>query len=780
MSTQNKILGAKHTLLALALAAGVGPALAQGASDVEKMIRPDTSSVGVGLSAVSGKKEDRANFGQYNGFRKNSGQLDLDVDYLKREESTGTWTAFTGRNLGNENRELGFSQQKQGDWKYSFEYGELVRNYTNTINTGLQGIGTANLTVTSLGNTAAGTAAALAAAQGTGTNVDLKTTRKALSIGAEKWLTSNLLFEASFKSENKDGARMFGKYAACSATLITAKDGYGCTAGGAQVGNGATATSGMSALLMLPEPISSTTRQFEAKLNYSDDKLLLSGAYYGSFYTNNFGSLSTTYSGSLWNPNGGSFNPAVVGGNGLAGANSGGGLLALPPDNQSHQLSLTGTYAISPTTRATFKYAYTHGTQKESFDGMGLTGGPRGSLDGVIDTTTAQFGLTARPMPKLSLVANLRYEQKSDKTPIESYVKDATTGTTYTGKTNMQSSHTKIAGKFEASYQLPDNYRATGGVDIDMRDLGVPVSTNDNSGQAAAIRSKTQERTFRGELRKAFAENFSGAVGASHSFRSGSSWMAPSMGGAVNANAVTTVLLKAPGTVPDGVFQASSAFGLFPLFSMDLQRDKMKVSGDWSVTDDWSLQAAADVAAEHYFAPSQRGAKDAKSTNLSLDTAYKLSDKYKMTAWYSRSDNGLNVNSGTGGANTWMGTIRQLGHNLGVGFRGAPTGKLEVGADLTFSYEVNRTSLGVFSTTTQPTSVPAAAFRQLNLNIFSKYALDKTADIRVNFAHQRYYSNEWYWNNNGTSFFYSDGSTLTQKDQQNVTFIGAAYIYKFQ
>jgi len=780
MSTQNQYSLAHGALAILALVAAFAPAQAQVTAEVEAMIRPDSSSVGVGLSGVSGNKADRANFGQYNGFRKNSGQLDLDVDYLKRDEATGTWTTFNGRNLGNENREFGFAQQKQGDWKYSFDYGELVRNYTNTINTALQGIGTTNLTVTALGNTAAGTAAALAAGQGTGTDVDLKTTRKALSLGAEKWLTSNLLFEASFRSEKKDGARMFGRFAPCNATVITTKDGYGCAAGGAQVGNGATSTATMSAMLMLPEPISSVTRQFEAKLNYSDDKLLLSGAYYGSFYTNNFGSLSTTFNGSLWNPNGGSFSPAIVGGNGLAGANSGGSLLALPPDNQSHQLSLAGTYAITPTTRATFKYAYTHGTQKESFDSMGLTGAPRGALDGVIDTTTAQFGLTARPLPKLSLVANLRYEQRSDKTPIISYVKDATTGAnTYTGKTNTPGSHTKIAGKLEASYQLPDNYRVTGGLDYDMRDLGTPTGTNDTAGQASALRAKTHEIGYRGELRKSFADNFSGAVSASHSFRNGSTWMTPGNGGLTNTSTPLASATSADGTLQGG------GFNLFPLISMDLKRDKLKMSGDWSPTNDLSLQASADVSADHYFAPTMRGARDGKSSNFNVDATYKISDTWKINSWYSRNDTILDIN---GNNTAYMAGLRGLSHMFGLGVRGAPTGKLELGADFTASYESNRTALGVIGTqaaatatsTNGPGALPDAAFRTINLNLFAKYALDKNADIRVNFAHQRYFSNEWFWNSDGKPFFFSDGTTVTQKDQQNVTFIGAAYIYKFQ
>jgi hypothetical protein len=115
-----------------------------------------------------------------------------------------------------------------------------------------------------------------------------------------------------------------------------------------------------------------------------------------------------------------------------------------------------------------------------------------------------------------------------------------------------------------------------------------------------------------------------------------------------------------------------------------------------------------------------------------------------------------------------------------MGLRGAPNAKTELGADFTFSYEVNRTATGVIGSSTQPNALPAAAFRQLNLNIYGKYALDKSSDIKVSLAHQRYYSNEWFWNNNGVPFFYSDGSTVTQKDQQNVTFLGATYIYKFQ
>jgi len=730
----------RQSILLVALAFAFGSTYAA-EDNVTQLIKPD-SSISAGLGALSGKKEDRAFFGQYNGMRKNGGQIILDIDYLKRDDTLGLWTNLNGRNLGNENRELGFSQQKQGDWRYFFEYGELVRNYSNTINTNISGIGTDNLTVNSVGNPAVSAgAAALQAAQGTGNNQDLKTTRKSLGFGVDKWLSQNLQLEVSFKNEDKTGARIFGMGTNCS------NGRYGCTANG-------------GALLLLPEPINSSTRQFEFKLNYSDDKLSLNGGYYGTFYVNKYGSLKATIANpaSMWDPDGTQLGPNAATVTALTTLMQ--LPLALPPDNQAHQLSLAGTYAITPTTRTTFKYSFTRQTQKESFDGMGLTGGPRGALDAVIDTAVGQFGITARPMPKLSLVANLRYEQKSDKTPIAPYRLSLTTSAPVgLPNTNNPASHTKVKGKLEASYQLPEGYRATGGIDYDMRDLGRPTGTNDTSGQASAIRAKTEEIGYRAELRKSLAEELNGTVSIGHSERRGSMWMTATNG-------------TAPTGAPD-----TGGGNLFPLFWMDTDRDKLKASVDWTATNKLTFQASVEGAAEHYYAPTRRGARDGKTTNINLDASYAISDNWKMNGWYSRGDTILDINGTT---NAYSAGLRQLGHNLGLGVRGAPTGKLEVGGDLTFSYEVNRTGTGVLGASTQPNALPAAAFRQLNLNLFGKYALDKSSDIKVNLIHQRYYSNEWFWNNNGTSFFFTDGTTVSQKDQQNTTFLGATYIHKFQ
>ena len=127
MKTPKQQFGFNQKLLVLTLLAAFGAANAAD-DEIAKLIKPDSAEVSVGLGMVNGDSRDRTIFGQYNGWRKDDAGLLLDFDYIRRDEATGLWTNAEGRNIGQDNRELSFSQQKQGDWKYSLGYSELVRH----------------------------------------------------------------------------------------------------------------------------------------------------------------------------------------------------------------------------------------------------------------------------------------------------------------------------------------------------------------------------------------------------------------------------------------------------------------------------------------------------------------------------------------------------------------------------------------------------------------------------------------------------------------------------
>ena len=66
--------------------------------------------------------------------------------------------------------------------------------------------------------------------------------------------------------------------------------------------------------------------------------------------------------------------------------------VALPPDNQAHQLDLSGIYSLTPTTHLNFKLGHAQALQHQDFAAGGFADAPAGvtNLGGRVDTTLAQ------------------------------------------------------------------------------------------------------------------------------------------------------------------------------------------------------------------------------------------------------------------------------------------------------------------------------------------------------------------------------------------------------
>lgn len=707
-----------RSILALAVLAAIGSAYAED-DEVTQLTQPG-STASAGLGGVTGNNKDRSIYGQYNGRRLESSNLLLDVDYVKRDEALGLWTNFKGSNLGLDTQEMSFSQNRQGDWKYAVEYSELVRRDPRTINTGLVFAATTTPTVVSV------------SAAGAGRDIDLDLRRKAASLSAEKWLTSSLLFEASVKSENKEGARLSGVGVACSPLLTI------------------TCSTLSGAILMLPEPISTTTKQFEARLNYSGEKFLLSGGYYGSFFRNANGSVNPAISGNLYNPDGSVLDLSTTPGSSLAGYLQ--QPLALPPDNQAQQLYVSGNYAFTRSTQATFKYSYTHATQSADFGAMGLSGAPAGvsNLDGVMDSTLVQLGVTARPMTLLSMLANLRYEDKADKTPLALY------NGAYTNDLN---SSRKLNGKLEASYKLPDNYRATLGVDYATvhRDLPVPTTAvlNPAIPPLAGLREDTKEIGYRAELQRSMSETINASIAYVQSRRDGGSWFG--IGPVVNTG--------------------NPATGTYPMTMEDRIRNKVRMSADWTPISKLSLQFMLENGKDTYTSPSDKGFRDSAMSSYGIDAALNMSENWKLTGYVNQGIQTLHVDHNVG----YMAELEDVSTTLGLGVIGKVTTRLEVGGDLSLMDDTNHYKQSMATgVAIVGGGLPDVTYRMSRIKLYGKYAIQKNANIRIDLVQQAVQFDEWTWGSSGTAFTYSDNTSVSMQQNQSVTFLGASYIYKFK
>jgi len=739
MTTYNKftILGRGGVALAALVLAGAAYA---DDADVAKLTKPE-SAIGVGAAAVTGDPKGRSIWGQYNGMRDEDGYFLLDFDFIKRDEATGTWTNIMGRNLGLDTRELGFSMNRQGDWKVGLDYSELVHREIRTINTGMVGAGTTTPTVVRL------------ATPGSGSDLNNEMKRQKVGVDLDKWVNPALQIQFSFKNEDKDGSRLWGR-------------GYDCAAYVCNTPNTANSlTNQRWAILMLPEPVNSNTKQIDFKLNYVGKQLGLTGGYYGSFYSNSNGTLTATVPNQLNSPLG---TLATLTPNGPFVGGLQGVLqtpMALPPDNQAHQLYVTGNYAFTPTTRSNFKLAYTQATQDEDFGSAGLSGAPAGvtNFGGKVETTLAQFGLTARPMPKLSLVGNVRWEDRRDKTPIQFYNIENTALWT-----NYHDSREKLDAKLEGSYLLPGNTRATLGIDYNSIDRELPSPTTVDIAGLSALRGKNTEWGYRAELRRAVSDTVTGAISYGQSRREGTDWYslaAATYGQLLNDATIWT------------------RTGIFPYMFTDRTRQKIKASADWAATERLGLQFIVENSSDHYGSPSTKGLRDGRMLLYSVDASYALSDAWKLTAYASRGDQVMRVDHST----AYMEDLNDINDAVGVGLVGKPSGRYEFGGNISYIQDRNAYGTQADSGASAANKAQVAAFqlpdvvyRETRLNLYGKYSLDKHSDLRLDFVYADYYFTEWAWGASGVPFTYQDNTTVGIDPKQHVAYVGARYIYRMQ
>lgn len=683
------------SMLAGAMLVAVTPADAAEADELAEIGKPE-SSISVGVGYVS---DDNRRFGQYNGLHDEGLYGLLDFDYERRDEDTGTWVEFSGRNLGLDSRELRFEHERQGDWKYFLEYNQIPRMEPYTVNTLLQGIGTNQLTRVD------------AVTEGNGINYDFETMRKAFTVGGRKKLPAGFDFKVSFRNEEKTGERLFGS------------SGWGP----------------LNGISFLAEPIDSATRQWETVLSFARDKLQWAAGYYGTSYDNRYQSI-------------------IVDGI-TDGANNQFSPIGLPPDNQSHQLYFSGGYSFTPTTRGNFKLAYARQTQDDTFIPVTLAPGIGPHLDGKIETKQARLGLTARPMPKLSLLANFRYEDRDDQTPIFQYLSAVSATATTNGENEPRSIKT-TAGKLEAGYQMPMGFRLSGGIDYGETERTVSAV------RSVSARKETDETAYRMELRRSLSETLNGALSYIHSVRDGTDFLVSTRNnGSLGSNQIA------------------------PIFLADRDRDKVRLTLDWAPSEPFSIQLVADTAWDDYEARTDLnlGAREGDWQHLSVDATYVLSPTMQFTAFASYDTtsqdqvtcNGLSADF-LSCDNIWSAKLENVGKAFGIGMRGKPTDKLEMGVDLTHSRDEGKFAQQAVTGAVVP-ELPDVNYKLTSLKLFGKYALQKNSGVRVDLVHERWETDEWSWANSPTvNLPYSDNTAVFQDTGQSVSFVGLSYFYSWR
>ena len=474
-------------------------------------------------------------------------------------------------------------------------------------------------------------------APGRGANVHLGTQRDRYTLSFKKSFSDDVFeLTVKYRNEEKDGTRNFGFYDGSNARFLI-------------------------------EPINSTTRQLDVALNYLGKDLKLQGGYYGSWYDDNKRFI-TAVSGVTTN------------------------YIALPPDNEAQQFYVNGAYTFSPSTTGTFRVATSKATQED----RGLAGTVIPVMAGFsgikakVVTNEVQLGVSSAPMKDLSLLANVNYHDRDDKTPHVAFNSQPTPDET------TPHSFRTLNWKFEAAYRVTSDTRLLGAVYLEDKKRTIPFKGLNNAPAAAPTynvgtglwtvpvvgtnekevpyREKNKEVTYKVQVSQRFTEEFNGSLAVSHSKRDGSS------------------------------FHWTDQLNLIsPLHMADRERDKVGLNLDWSPSERLSLQAQLAQTKDDYDPNGLRanatsngaillgtGVKDGRANLFTLDGAFTLNDDWKLTAWYSMDE--TKVKQYMYQATTAVtfaradpirkANLKDMGESFGFGMKGKAMANLDIGADV--------------------------------------------------------------------------------------------------
>jgi MtrB/PioB family decaheme-associated outer membrane protein len=677
------VTGVRAALLALAVTPAASYA-AEADDAVRQLTRP-TNVIEAGAGYVS---QDSFKFGEYNGLfdRGLFGIFNLGLF------GGGAWDSgdptrwsIVGTDLGLETRDIRAEYGQQGRFRFDIGYDELRRQRSDSFQTPYLGAGSDTLTlpptwrkpiVPQVSGTAinfralspitglapsnvAGVVTPPTAAQQATVNgiiaadvpafqdVDLSTKRKAIDGGFSYNIDRNWEFRVSAKHEKKEGLKPLG--------AVTS-----------QISEYAA---------ILPDPIDQTTDQYNVSLSYTADKAFFQVAYYGSVFRNDIQSVTWADAN----------DPTKT------------ATMASAPDNAFHQILLTGGYNFTPTTKLVLNASYGRNTQDEQFVTLGQNnqlplGVPRSSLDGLVVTKAFNARLTSKPLKGLNVVAAYKYDDRDNKTPINTYFfQDA------------NEARAAAASAFNAALGLPAN---TLGSNINIyanRPYSKRVNQFDLDADYAVARGhalragyeyqqidrdctgswincadapRTRENTVKAEWRTNVIENVTGRLAYAYSARrvdyDENAFLAlvpmanvvPAGGATISAYqylqqtgltgfgplaGFPTVALTGNAAIfspnnnilPQALYGSrnniNEEVGMRRFNMADRNRDKVRGSVNWDATDKLSLAGSLDYNHDDY-THSVYGLTNARSWALNLEASFAVTSAFNAVAFYTHED----------------------------------------------------------------------------------------------------------------------------------------------
>ena len=752
-------------------AATTAPGIDTANEDVRALICSQ-SYVEIGALGVS---QGSSKFGEYNGLYKQGGyglgNFDMrGGDAYCMGSGTKRWELY-GTDLGTTSREVGASVGSQGQWSLGVGFDQL-RHYTTggTYQTPFQGsMGGNNFTLPSTfgaisTQAAPGTRSLTANQLSSFQTQDVYSERQNTSFKGGYDFNRQWNVKFDFNRLDQSGAKLIG---AGTDPFTGGPGGFNYRA---------------ENIAILMNPTQFQTDTFNFTLNSMGEKGHMSASYYGSFFHDDNNGLSFS------NPFTATATPTGT----VPGAPFPVDTMSTPPSNDFQQLNLTGGYNFSPATKLAGGLSYGRNTQNDSYAGTYTTtpntvpGLPVSSLNGLVVTTHADLRLTNQATKALTLNAGLKYNERDNRTPSNTYNFLDIGGASNT-VVNIPMSNRRAQLELAGAYRITPKQRLQVGYDYDYikRWCNNDVANNAQGvgpvGSTAAAYYTTAScvqvpEDKENKLAIDYKLSVTDTVDASanYSYAKRKAYVNSSFYNPMQANN-----------------QGYENFGWIAFFDASRDENTLKARVNWQATERFNLSLSGRYVKDDYF-DSTLGVQDGHTESANLDGSYSLSEYSLVSAyvtWQNRQRDLLTANGRNAVAplpNLWTNTLKDEDYTFGLSGKqkGLMGGKLELAQSLTYSLakSMYSTALQFASATVGAAGdTPDIKSELTQFKFTGGYQLSKPSQIVMGYWYQRLRSSDYYYN--AYQYGFTPTSLLPTNQQAphyNVNVIFLAYNYTFQ
>lgn len=422
-------------------------------------------------------------------------------------------------------------------------------------------------------------------------------------------------------------------------------------------------------------PVDANTDNLTAGLSLSGDSWTTNLNYFVSQYKNDVDALSLPYLYDVFAP---------------------------APDNQAHQISLSGQYQLN---RTVMSGRLASGKMTQDDNLIQMSGNPLQNWDGEVDTLDGKLSVTSLLSNKLRLGGSVDYSKRDNKGSVWEFAQYEVNGISGAFKQNIPLDTERRGLKLNASYRLSSDYRLQAGYDRKEmeRSYGDREQTNDD-----ALWAKLNVRAL-DDIKLKFK--------ASLDNRGGSEYQTSEL-----TSSETNPLLR-------------------KYYLADRKRTAFEAKFNHTPTSWLSVDMTARYAKDDYN-ETQLGLTESEDYGYDINLGLQLNAHLSGYAfagqqWIDAAQAGSQGFSSP----DWFADIEDEFINLGAGFNysGLLEDRLSLGGDYLFANSASNTLV------TYDVTTPQGDYTSFNhsLKLHANYALSEEMALKLAYQYERYYDTDY-------------------------------------